>query len=57
VLTVSQSSSDFAECQRLGAETYILKPVSFQRLSQVTPRLQLDWVLFRGQAIRLDPKT
>jgi two-component system response regulator len=47
VLTISQSFSDFAECQRLGAETYIIKPLNFQRLSQVTPRLNLDWALFK----------
>jgi CheY-like chemotaxis protein len=47
VLTVSQSFSDFSECQRLGAETYIIKPLNFQRLCQVTPRLQLDWALFK----------
>jgi two-component system, response regulator len=47
ILTISQMLNDFAECQRLGAETYILKPLNFQRLSQVTPRLNLDWVLFK----------
>jgi len=47
ILTVSQAFSDFAECQRLGAETYIIKPLNFQRLSQVTPRLNLDWALFK----------
>ena len=47
ILTISQVFSDFAECQRLGAETYIIKPLNFQRLSQVTPRLQLDWALLK----------
>lgn len=47
VLTVSQAIDDFAECQRLGAETYIIKPLNFHRLSLVTPRLNLDWALFR----------
>ena len=47
ILTISQVFSDFAECQRLGAETYIIKPLNFQRLSQVTPRLQLDWGLLK----------
>lgn len=45
ILTISQVFSDFTECQRLGAETYIIKPLNFQRLSQVTPRLNLDWAL------------
>jgi CheY-like chemotaxis protein len=47
ILTISQVFSDFAECQRLGAETYIIKPLNFQRLSQITPRLNLDWALVR----------
>jgi CheY-like chemotaxis protein len=50
ILTISQVFSDFAECQRLGAETYIIKPLNFQRLSQVTPRLQLDWALLKPEA-------
>jgi CheY-like chemotaxis protein/DNA-binding XRE family transcriptional regulator len=45
ILTVSQTPYDFAECQRLGAATYIVKPLNFLRLSQVTPHLDLDWVL------------
>jgi len=47
ILTISQVFSDFAECQRLGAETYIIKPLNFLRLSQVTPRLNLDWALLK----------
>jgi hypothetical protein len=33
------------ECRRLGAETYIVKPVSFQNFSKVTSVLSLSWVL------------
>ncbi len=47
ILTISQVFSDFAECQRLGAETYLIKPLNFQRLSQITPRLSLDWALVK----------
>jgi CheY-like chemotaxis protein/predicted XRE-type DNA-binding protein len=50
VLTVSQVFSDFAECERLGAETYIVKPLNFQRLCQITPRLNLAWALFKPAA-------
>lgn len=50
ILTISQVFSDFAECQRLGAETYIIKPLNFQRLSQITPRLNLDWALLKPGA-------
>ena len=52
VLTVSQMFSDMQECQRLGAEAYIVKPVNFQRLIQVTPLLNLDWVLFKPTETR-----
>lgn len=48
ILTISQVFSDFAECQRLGADTYIIKPLNFLRLSQVTPRLNLDWALLKS---------
>lgn len=47
ILTVSQKDQDIAECRRLGVETYIVKPVDFQRLSQATPRLHLDWALVK----------
>jgi two-component system response regulator len=50
ILTISQVFSDFAECQRLGADTYIIKPLNFLRLSQVTPRLNLDWALLKSGA-------
>lgn len=49
ILTISQEFSDFAECQRLGAETFIRKPLNFQRLSQATPRLNLDWGLLESR--------
>lgn len=55
VLTVSQKRSDIIESDRLGADTYIVKPVSFQRLSQVTPYLNLDWVLLKPSEKNLQP--
>jgi len=51
VLTASQMFSDMEECQRLGADTYIVKPVNFQRLSQITPQLSLNWVLYKSSGI------
>ena len=45
VLTVSQRDRDIRECQRLGAETYIIKPVNFVNFSKVTPQLTLRWAL------------
>lgn len=47
ILTVSDDNYDIAECRRLGAENYIVKPVDFQRLSQATPQLNLNWVLLK----------
>lgn len=47
VLTVSKESNDFAEASRLGAEGFIVKPVDFQRLSEVTPSLEFSWMLHR----------
>ncbi len=51
VLTGSQMFADMEECQRLGADTYIVKPVSFQRLSQITPQLNLNWVLYKSSGM------
>ena len=48
VLTVSQMFADMDECQRLGANSYIVKPVNFQRLSQITPQLSLNWALYKS---------
>jgi CheY-like chemotaxis protein/DNA-binding Xre family transcriptional regulator len=51
VLTTSQKDRDIAESRRLGAETYIVKPVDFQRFSQVTPQLSLHWALVRPVSV------
>lgn len=45
ILTISDRDQDIEECRRLGADTYIVKPVSFQNFSKVTPFLSLSWVL------------
>jgi CheY-like chemotaxis protein/DNA-binding XRE family transcriptional regulator len=45
VLTVSRSGRDINECRRLGAATYIVKPVDFQNFSQATPQLSMKWAL------------
>jgi CheY-like chemotaxis protein len=44
-LTASSRGRDAAECQRLGARACIVKPVDFRNLSEVVPRLNLQWVL------------
>jgi len=51
VLTVSQMFSDMEECKRLGADAYLVKPVNFQRLSQVTPLVNLDWRLLKPEPV------
>jgi len=50
ILTISGKNSDIMECRRLGAETYITKPVTFQNLSRATPQLNLDWLLMQPPA-------
>ncbi|MEI9961255.1 MAG: response regulator [Limisphaerales bacterium] len=48
VLTVSRMDRDIEECRRLGANSYIVKPVSFRNLSEVTPQLNLCWLLLQN---------
>ena len=48
VLTVSQHDGDIAQCRKLGADTYIVKPVSFNNLSEVTAHLKLYWALLQN---------
>jgi CheY-like chemotaxis protein len=47
VLTVSERDRDINECRRLGAETYIVKPVDFNNFSEVTSQLKLAWTLVK----------
>jgi CheY-like chemotaxis protein len=50
VLTASSRDRDVAECRRLGAVAYIVKPVGFQNFSEVTARLSLAWTLVKPKA-------
>jgi CheY-like chemotaxis protein len=50
VLTTSNRDRDVAACRRLGADHYIVKPVGFQNLSEVTARLSLAWTLVKPKA-------
>ena len=45
VLTNSRRGQDIDEALRLGAEAYIIKPVDFQRLTEVTPQVNGKWSL------------
>ena len=47
VLTASTRDRDIAECRRLGAQNYIVKPVGFHKFSDITPRLSLAWTLVK----------
>ena len=51
VLSGSDRNRDVEESKRLGAETYIVKPVDFHRLTQVTPQLQLCWALIKQHSV------
>lgn len=51
VLTVSDRERDIAASERLGANAYIVKPVDFQNLSGVTPRLSLQWALLKRASV------
>lgn len=47
VLTASDRDRDILISKRLGAEAYIVKPVDFQNLSEVTPKLSFQWALLK----------
>jgi CheY-like chemotaxis protein/DNA-binding XRE family transcriptional regulator len=48
ILTISRDACDISECRRLGAESYLIKPVNFLRLSQATSQLNLGWALLKS---------
>lgn len=56
VLTASQKDEHIGAARTLGAEGYILKPVDFQRFSEVTPRLDFAWTLRTGPGRASPPK-
>lgn len=45
VLTASKDDKSILDCAGLGAVQYIIKPVEFEKFSQVSPRLDLHWTL------------
>jgi CheY-like chemotaxis protein len=48
VVLSGEWNRDVEETKRLGAESFIMKPLDFQRFSQITPELHLCWSLIRG---------
>ncbi len=57
ILTASDRDADINECRRLGAETYIVKPVSFQNFTKVTSVLSLSWMLVEPNGTVSSPPT
>ena len=51
ILTISNRNRDIIECRRLGAESYIVKPVDFHNFSEVTTRLSLSWMLIKPNGL------
>ncbi|MBC8096825.1 MAG: response regulator [Akkermansiaceae bacterium] len=47
VLTASKSDRDLETATRLGADAYIIKPLDFYNLSEVTAGLSLQWALLK----------
>lgn len=47
VLTASKFDDSIAVCKRLGAESFIAKPVDFQSFSAMTLQLSLQWALLK----------
>jgi CheY-like chemotaxis protein/DNA-binding XRE family transcriptional regulator len=52
VLSGSRSDRDIAECIRLGAKDYILKPLDFDGLGKITSKVNLHWSLGSPKEIR-----
>lgn len=47
ILTVSQKGEDIAECQKLGAFSYIVKPFDLPKLIRATTSHNLNWALLK----------
>ncbi len=47
VLTASRQDAAIVTCKRLGAETFIAKPVNFQNFSAMALQLSLQWALLK----------
>lgn len=51
VLTTSAEQRDVQEAYRLGVNSYIVKPVNFDKFMDVATHIELYWVLFNTSAL------
>ena len=51
VLTSSKEHPDIETCYKLGANSYIVKPVEFESFSKAVAELGLYWVLFNQSPV------
>ena len=57
VLSGSRKDEHVTQALRLGAEAYIVKPIDFQRLAEITPQLNLSWTLLEHPThVKFEPK-
>ncbi len=45
MLTSSEESRDLEECYRLGVNSYIVKPVEFEKFTEAVKQVGLYWLL------------
>lgn len=45
ILTTSKESADLAKCYDLGANSYIVKPVNFEKFVDVVKQIDVYWLL------------
>lgn len=55
VLTSSRENCDIAECYRLGANSYIVKPVDFEKFVDSVRTLGLYWLLLNQSPLPASP--
>jgi two-component system, response regulator len=56
VLTASKEESDIVETYSLGANSYIVKPVDFDKFVETVKHLGLYWLLLNQPPVRQTPK-